>query len=151
MADEDRKDQVALGRNTATEVEDAMDDGHKIAPAEEITPRAIQNRFDLLRDLTDDEMASLNKKVVRKLDLRMMPCITLMYLMAYVLPTSFPARPISIYANMLRSGTLIGSTSQTPDLQGCRKTWAWTTRCGTWASLPSTSVMSSASSPGTCG
>ena len=67
------------------EIEEAVD-LQKTSPAEEITPRAIQNRFDLLRDLTDDEMAALNKKVVRKLDWRLMPCITIMYLMAYVLP-----------------------------------------------------------------
>lgn len=84
MADDPRKDPVALGGSTTVEVEDATD-AHKVAPAEEITPRAIQNRFDLLRDLTDEEMEALNKRVVHKLDLRLMPCITAMYLMAYVI------------------------------------------------------------------
>lgn len=46
-----------------------------------ITPQQIQGRFDTLRDLSDAQMAALNKKVVRKLDWRLMPCITLMFLM----------------------------------------------------------------------
>lgn len=47
----------------------------------EITPRDIQTRFDLLRDLTDAEMEKLNKSVVKKIDWRMMPTITMMFLM----------------------------------------------------------------------
>lgn len=46
-----------------------------------ITPQQIQSRFDLLRDLSEEQMAALNKKLVRKLDWRLMPCITLMFLM----------------------------------------------------------------------
>lgn len=88
MAGDTNKDQVALGGSPAIEVEEAVYDGQKTAPVEEITPRAIQNRFDLLRDLTDEEMAKLNKQVVKKLDLRLIPCITIMYLMAYVFPST---------------------------------------------------------------
>lgn len=47
----------------------------------EITPRDIQARFDLLRDLSDAEMEELNKSVVKKIDWRMMPTITMMFLM----------------------------------------------------------------------
>ncbi|KAK2033295.1 major facilitator superfamily transporter [Colletotrichum zoysiae] len=53
----------------------------KIEQHHEITPREIQGRFDLLRDLSDAEMNKLNKSVVRKIDMRMMPTITLMFLM----------------------------------------------------------------------
>jgi hypothetical protein len=53
----------------------------KLEQHHEITPREIQARFELLRDLSDAEMESLNKRLVRKIDWRMMPTITLMFLM----------------------------------------------------------------------
>jgi ABC-type transporter lipoprotein component MlaA len=46
-----------------------------------ITPRMIQARFETLKDLNEEEMAALNKRLVRRLDWRLMPCITLMFLM----------------------------------------------------------------------
>ncbi|KAJ4381471.1 hypothetical protein N0V86_002830 [Didymella sp. IMI 355093] len=49
-----------------------------------ITPQQIQARFETLRDLSEEQMAALNKKVLRKLDWRLMPCITLMFLMNYL-------------------------------------------------------------------
>ncbi|KAJ4403656.1 hypothetical protein N0V91_006356 [Didymella pomorum] len=49
-----------------------------------ITPQQIQARFDTLRDLSEEQMAALNKTLVRKLDWRLMPCITLMFLMNYL-------------------------------------------------------------------
>lgn len=53
----------------------------KLEPHVDITPRDIQARFDLLRDLSDAEMDKLNKRLVKKIDWRMMPTITLMFLM----------------------------------------------------------------------
>lgn len=49
----------------------------------DITPRDIQARFDLLRDLSDAEMDKLNRRLVKKIDWRMMPTITLMFLMRW--------------------------------------------------------------------
>lgn len=49
----------------------------------QITPQQIQSRFETLRHLSEEQMAALNKKVVSKLDWRMMPIITLMFLMKY--------------------------------------------------------------------
>lgn len=46
-----------------------------------ITPQQIQARFETLRDLSEEQMAALNKKLVKRLDWRLMPCITLMFLM----------------------------------------------------------------------
>lgn len=43
--------------------------------------REIQGRFDLLRDLDEAEMETLGKRVLKKIDMRMMPAITLMFLM----------------------------------------------------------------------
>lgn len=45
------------------------------------TAQEIQGRFDLLRDLSTDQMAVLNKKVLSKLDWRLMPTITIMFLL----------------------------------------------------------------------
>lgn len=45
------------------------------------TSQEIQGRFDLLRDLNPQQMTALNKKVLRKLDWRLMPTITLMFLL----------------------------------------------------------------------
>lgn len=47
----------------------------------QITPQQIQARFETLRHLSEEQMAALNKKLVKKLDWRLMPCITLMFLM----------------------------------------------------------------------
>lgn len=52
-----------------------------------ISPEEIQGRFALLRDLNADEMTALNKKVVKTIDWRMMPCVTIMFLMKYVYAT----------------------------------------------------------------
>lgn len=46
-----------------------------------ITNEEIQARFETLKDLSAEQMAALNKKVLRKIDWRLMPCITLMFLM----------------------------------------------------------------------
>lgn len=51
------------------------------AESHHITPQQIQSRFETLRHLSEDQMTALNKKLVRKLDWRLMPCITLMFLM----------------------------------------------------------------------
>lgn len=51
------------------------------AEVHHITPQQIQARFEKLRHLSEEQMAALNKKLVRKLDWRLMPCITLMFLM----------------------------------------------------------------------
>lgn len=47
----------------------------------QITPQQIQARFETLRHLSEEQMAALNKQLVKKLDWRLMPCITLMFLM----------------------------------------------------------------------
>ncbi|KAG7124561.1 MFS transporter PfmaC like protein [Verticillium longisporum] len=54
------------------------------AREEHFSARDIQGRFDLLRDLSDAEMEKLNKSVVKKIDWRMMPCVTIMFLMSYL-------------------------------------------------------------------
>jgi hypothetical protein len=46
-----------------------------------ITPLQIQARFETLRDLSQEQMTALNKKLVSRLDWRLMPCMTLMFLM----------------------------------------------------------------------
>lgn len=40
-------------------------------------------RYPLLREKTPEELAALNKAVLRKLDWKFLPCITLMLLMKY--------------------------------------------------------------------
>ncbi|KAI8183659.1 putative transporter [Colletotrichum sp. SAR 10_75] len=49
----------------------------KSEPNRQFSPEEIQGRFDLLRDLSNAEMEQLNKSVVKKVDWRMMPTITL--------------------------------------------------------------------------
>jgi len=46
-----------------------------------VSPREIQGRFDLLRGLSEEDMEKLNKSVLKKIDWRMMPTITMMFLM----------------------------------------------------------------------
>ncbi|KAF4909994.1 putative transporter [Colletotrichum viniferum] len=49
----------------------------KSEPNRQFSPEEIQGRFDLLRDLSNAEMGQLNKSVVKNVDCRMMPTITL--------------------------------------------------------------------------
>ena len=60
---------------------------HKPQPPEGIyiSPEEIQAQFDLLRDLSQDQMTALNNRVLKKIDWHTMPCVTLMFLMKYVL------------------------------------------------------------------
>lgn len=43
-------------------------------------------QYPLLREKTEEELAALNKAVLRKLDWKFLPCITIMLLMKYVVP-----------------------------------------------------------------
>jgi len=56
-----------------------------IQTTENTSPAAIQARFTTLCDLDDEQMAALNKRVLRRIDWRMMPTITIMFLLKYVL------------------------------------------------------------------
>ncbi|KAJ9668716.1 hypothetical protein H2201_000960 [Coniosporium apollinis] len=49
-----------------------------------ITASQIQSRFNTLQDLSHEQMVTLNRKVVKKIDWRLMPCVTIMFLMNYL-------------------------------------------------------------------
>ncbi|KAK5102642.1 hypothetical protein LTS08_003442 [Lithohypha guttulata] len=49
-----------------------------------LTAAQIQHHFSTLRGLDEDQMAALNRRVVRLIDWRMLPCITIMFLMNYL-------------------------------------------------------------------
>lgn len=52
--------------------------------------------YPLLRDKSEEELAVLNKKVLRKLDWKFLPCITAMLLMKYVfLPSVRLSKPFA--------------------------------------------------------
>ncbi|GMG11590.1 unnamed protein product [Aspergillus oryzae] len=46
-----------------------------------IPSEEIQARFELLRYLSPEQMEAHNKRVLKKIDWHMMPCVTLMFLM----------------------------------------------------------------------
>lgn len=46
-----------------------------------VSPQEVQARFPLLRDLSTEQMGELNKRVLRKIDWRLLPIVSLMYLM----------------------------------------------------------------------
>jgi hypothetical protein len=50
-----------------------------VAAHETVSPASIQARFDTLRD--EPQMAALNKRLLRRIDWRLMPTITIMFLM----------------------------------------------------------------------
>lgn len=55
-----------------------------VTTSETVTPAAIQARFSTLQDLDETQMATLNKKLLRRIDWRLMPTITIMFLMNYL-------------------------------------------------------------------
>lgn len=61
-----------------------VDHKEDVAQSGALTPAQLQAMFPTLRDLSEDEMQALNRRVVKIIDWRMMPCITLMFLMKYV-------------------------------------------------------------------
>ena len=52
-----------------------------IATSEIVSPAAIQARFSTLQDLDEEQMQALNKKLLRRIDWRLMPTITVMFLL----------------------------------------------------------------------
>ncbi|GKU12075.1 unnamed protein product, partial [Fusarium langsethiae] len=81
---------TAAAQNNASD-HDIRDEKLELAEVEvaehargNIPPIEIQARFPLLRDLSETQMAALNKSVLRKVDWHMMPCVTLMFLMNYL-------------------------------------------------------------------
>jgi hypothetical protein len=50
-------------------------------PGAYISPLEIQARFPTLRHLNETQMTELNARVRRRIDWRMMPAVTLMFLM----------------------------------------------------------------------
>ncbi|PIB02563.1 putative transporter [Cercospora beticola] len=56
----------------------------EIQAIEVVTPASIQAQFPTLVDLNEEQMAALEKKLVRRLDWRLMPTITIMFLMNYL-------------------------------------------------------------------
>ena len=60
-----------------------------------INPSAwdIQQRFETLKDLSETEMTALNTHVRKIIDWRMMPCVTVMFLMKSVRALLSALRP----------------------------------------------------------
>lgn len=56
-----------------------------VSMIEDVSPAGLQSQFDTLRDLDNEKMVGLEKKLVRKLDWRMMPTITVMFLLKYAI------------------------------------------------------------------
>ncbi|KAM3415999.1 hypothetical protein BST61_g9487 [Cercospora zeina] len=70
---------VEVERSTSLEKVDAQ-----VQAIELVTPASIQAQFPTLADLNEDQMKALEKKLVRRLDWRLMPTITIMFLMNYL-------------------------------------------------------------------
>lgn len=82
---------MAQGKSAAPSIVDHDEKSKAEAETQQIEggvlrPAQIQHRFDTLRDLSDEQMAALNRRVVKKIDWRLMPCITIMFLMKYARP-----------------------------------------------------------------
>lgn len=121
MADDTSKEKIDVCK--ASSIDCQTDHLEEKAPVRNhITPNEIQQQFSLLQNLSGEQMVILNKKVVKKLDWRMMPCITMMFLMSYV----YPKQWVRAWCGMLkvRIVTLTGSTSQTPGWRAYRATSA---------------------------
>jgi hypothetical protein len=58
-----------------------MDKDAPIELVEATTADVILERYDLLKNKSQDELDALNKSVLRKLDWKFLPCITAMLLM----------------------------------------------------------------------
>ncbi|KAI5371238.1 Putative major facilitator superfamily, MFS transporter superfamily [Septoria linicola] len=77
--EKDGASHVEGDRSSMEKVPDAA-----IQTIEVVTPSSIQSQFPTLYDLTTEQMAALEKQLVRKLDWRLMPTITIMFLMNYL-------------------------------------------------------------------
>ncbi|KAL8408935.1 hypothetical protein RB594_007395 [Gaeumannomyces avenae] len=79
-----RDDKNGDEKATSSICEEAGVDAGAQGPPRHIPSIEIQARFDTLRDLSEEQMAALNKRVVRKVDWKMMPMLTIMFLMNYL-------------------------------------------------------------------
>jgi hypothetical protein len=65
----------------------------EIIKIEDATPdvdAGYLQQYPLLANKTDDELKALNKAVLKKLDWKFLPCITIMLLMKYVSTHAIP-------------------------------------------------------------
>lgn len=62
-------------------VEEAELKGYENPQPGRATALEIQARFDSLRDLSPEQMEALNKKVLKRIDWRLMPTLTIMFLL----------------------------------------------------------------------
>ena len=82
----------------------------------------IQQRFETLKNLSETEMRALNNHVKKTIDWRMMPCVTVMFLMKLVNALGRGLRPVqgpSVYIS--DAATWTASTSRTPASLVCRR------------------------------
>jgi hypothetical protein len=52
-----------------------------VTASETVSPADIQSRFPTLQDLDETQMATLNKKLLRRIDWRLMPMITVSWIL----------------------------------------------------------------------
>lgn len=110
------------------------------------SPAEVQARFPLLQDLNDEEMATLNKRLLSRIDWRLMPTITIMFLMKYV---SFIFTSIS--SNFGCPATSTASTYPMHDSQAFSQTSTCRIQYGAPEPQPSTLDTSSDNCQETCG
>lgn len=81
----------------------------------------VLQRFELLRGKSDEDLKQLDRKVLKKLDWRFLPCITAMLLMKYGCLDDNPQIAVTDIAQ-----TAIWTASMSPmlDSPACKRTWA---------------------------
>jgi hypothetical protein len=98
------------------------------------------DRFPLLVNKNPEELAKLNKSLLKKLDWRFLPTVTIMLLMAYEI-----SRRLAIPVANIYTVTSTASTFQTPVSRACKGTYTCRIPCGPLASPSFTSVISARS------
>lgn len=103
------------------------------------SPADIQARFPTLQHLNEEEMAKLNKRLLSRIDWRLMPTITVMFLMKYASNPTY----IQITSNIWCSAISIASMSPTPVSPDSNQISTCPIQCGALESQLSTSDTSS--------
>ena len=101
MGDSEKGSHIAEVENppsTYDEPPQALDKKEAVAPVEDMDSAPVRNRLEppeFLRNMSLEEREHLEAKLKRKIDLRLMPGIILMYILNYIDRCGIPLSPVS--------------------------------------------------------
>ncbi|WYZ34027.1 hypothetical protein EsH8_I_000303 [Colletotrichum jinshuiense] len=110
---------------------DAIDDSQSSSEGQ-VTEWPARELPELLRGLSEEELKALEKKLIRKVDLRMLPTMILIYIMNYLDSSWYVRKELGVRTGLFYSGSMLSGAFSgliaagiTNGLDGARGLLAW--------------------------